>query len=300
MNFDKKNGDIFFAGSGSFGSLVLPYLKNKINNLEVITQKGGNIPVFLKAKELGIPVFEVPDKYELEKLVIEKKPKFIIIADFGIIFSSRTLKVPKKIINIHPSLLPKYRGPSPYTAALINQEKETGISVMDLVPEIDTGPVYIKKTVKITGKETKTSLEKKLAKTSGEIIKKHLWEILENKITPKKQNHKDATYTKMHKKNDGRINWKENAKEIEAKIRALNPWPGTFTKISTNNKKIIIKILEAEVVIIKSRKKVLIEKSRLFIKTGDGYLSIKKVQPESKKPMVIKDFLSGYKKIKLD
>ncbi len=290
-NIKKK---VFFAGSGAFAVPQIEALA-KTYNLGIITQKN-NTPVKKEVVKLNLKIREVQKAQELENLLEELKPEILIVSDFGIILSEKSLKIPKLVLNTHPSLLPKYRGPSPYVTALLNGEKETGVSLIKMTEEMDAGPIFLKEKVKIAKRETSTSLREKLGNLAGNLLLSNLEKIIAGKIEPISQNEKEATYTKFFKKEDGLIDWEEDAKLIERKIRAFTPWPGTFTFFETPKKKIRVKILYAEVEEGNALKpeEIKIENKKLKIKTGKDYIVVKKLQPEGKREMIAEEFLHGY------
>ena len=154
----------------------------------------------------------------------------------------------------------------------------------------------LKEKVKIAKRETSTSLREKLGNLAGNLLLSNLEKIIAGKIEPISQNEKEATYTKFFKKEDGLIDWEEDAKLIERKIRAFTPWPGTFTFFETPKKKIRVKILYAEVEEGNALKpeEIKIENKKLKIKTGKDYIVVKKLQPEGKREMIAEEFLHGY------
>lgn len=290
---------IFFAGSGYF---AVPQIKAlaKIYNLEIITQKGKTL-VKQKALNLKLKIYEVKNDSELENLLQKLKLEVLVVSDFGIILSPKSLRIPRLVLNTHPSLLPKYRGPSPYVSALLNGDKETGVSIIKMTEEVDAGPIFLKEKVKIAKRETSASLREKLGNLAGNLLLSNLEKIIAGKIEPTPQNEKEATYTKFFKKEDGLINWEEDAELIERKIRAFYPWPGAFTFFETPKKKIRVKFLDAEVEggnALKPRE-IKIENKKLKIKTGKDYIVVKKLQPEGKKEMTVEEFLRGYKVIRI-
>lgn len=298
VNRDKnKTGlkKIIFAGSGYFAVPQIETL-SKFCDLEVITQKN-ETPVKKNSRELSLKIYEVNSGLELENLLRKLKPFLLIVSDFGIILSLKALQIPKLVINTHPSLLPKHRGPSPYISAILSDEKETGISIIEMTKKVDAGPIFIKEKVKIEKEENQVSLRKKLEALASKMLISNLGKITKGKIKPKTQDESKATYTKIFTKKDGEINWSEDAETIERKIRAFEPWPGNFTFFELqNSKRIRVKIKEAEIKkgnVLKPGK-IKIEGNELKIKTGKNYLIVKKIQPEGKKIMSSAEFLRGY------
>jgi len=218
----------------------------------------------------------------------------IVVAIYSKILPPKILDMPKMgVVNVHPSILPKYRGASPVTGAILNNDPETGVTIMRLEETMDTGPIIgVSEKIKIESYDTTSSLAEKLAKIGAEALIKFLPDYLDGKIIPVPQADSGVTYVKLIDKQDGLINWQEDAAAIERKIRAYYPWPGTFTKFNGKTLKII-------------RADVLPETGTLqsVWRTPDGYpaifanggsLKLIQVQLEGKKPTTGADFLKGY------
>jgi len=269
---------IVFIGTSEFGAVILNRLvKNNYKPVLVITQPDKPAgrkqtltpsPVKKEAKLLEVG-------YDLEEIK-KIKPDLIITAAYGKIIPKEILEIPKYgALNVHPSLLPKYRGPSPIQTAILNGDKETGLTIMLMDQKIDHGPIIAQNKYKIGENITYQELEKILADQGAKLLIETLPKWIKREIKAKEQNHSKASYTKIIKKEDGKIDWNKPAQEIERKIRAFDPWPGAFTFIKKKDKKIRVKILEAEL-------------------SKDNKLIIKKLQPEAKKPMSFEEFKKGY------
>ncbi len=235
---------------------------------------------------------------DLKKL----NPDICIVAAYGKIIPKEWLEVPKYgFLNIHPSLLPKYRGASPIQAVILNGGKETGVTIILMDEKVDHGPILAKREFSIFNFQFSKykELEKELAELGSDLLIETLPKWIEGKIKPKEQNHKEATYTKKFSWPDGKIDWQKQAKEVERQIRALNPEPGTWT---TWNSK-ILKILEAKIYDAQPYHKhdkiyigiVYEENGRVFIPCSIGHIEPLKVQLEGKNPLTIKDFLNGHR-----
>ncbi len=228
-----------------------------------------------------------------DKLPIRLEGDLFIVASFGKILSKKIINIPKHgCLNVHPSLLPEYRGPSPIQQTILNNDKKTGSTIILMDEKIDHGKIITQKEIKI-GKETFLSLEKKLAELSFNLLIEILPKWIEGKINPNPQKESEATYTILLKRNDGKINWKESSLKIERKIRAFDPWPGTFTFW----KNIRIKILKG-----KENKKNLSKipgkvHKNLIVQCQKGTLKIERLQIEGKKPTNSRDFLNGHPEI---
>ena len=196
-----------------------------------------------------------------------------IVADFGRIIPKEILEMPKHgMINVHPSLLPKFRGSSPIQSFILSGEEETGVTIIKIDEEVDHGPVVAQQQLRVKNLYHK-ELEEQLAKLGGEMLIKIIPDWVVGKIKPREQNHSQATFTKKINKEDGLINLDEPAEVIARKVRAFTPWPGAY--FFANGKRIII--TEAE------------EK--------DGELVIKRVKPEGKNEMPYEDFLRGNREL---
>ena len=240
------------------------------------------------------------------KKINELKPELIILTAYGQIIPKEILDIPKYgALNIHPSLLPKYRGPSPIQTAILNSDKETGVTIILMDEKMDHGPIISNSKSQIpNSKITYEELSNKLADLGGELLIETLPDWINGKIKLQSQNHSKATYTKIIKKEDGKINWNQSAEQIERQVRAFHKWPGSFAKIESHKPKIknkTLKILEADVLKENKTPKIsqviLVEDKKLGVQTRDGILILKKVQLEGKKPVSAKDFLNGYPEI---
>ncbi|MDY6791293.1 MAG: methionyl-tRNA formyltransferase [Thermodesulfobacteriota bacterium] len=222
------------------------------------------------------------------------KPDMFIVVAFGHILSKNILGIPLTgAINLHASLLPKYRGPAPIQWAIINQEKETGVTTMLMDEGMDTGDILLSSKEKITKLDTSASLHDRLAVLGADLLLKTLKSFEMNNLNPAAQDHADATYAPLLTKGDGRIDWKKNAEQIACFIRGVTPWPGAFTfqddkrlKIFSA-KPIFVEVNEAPGTVLKGFP------DELRIATGKGALSVIEIQGASGKRLLIKDFLMG-------
>ena len=291
-------------------------LKDKFEIIAVITapdkpvgrkQIIASSPVKKWALENSLPILQ-PDKIRKPEWIEKIKklnPDLIILTAYGQIIPQETLDIPKyKALNIHPSLLPKYRGASPIQAAILNGEKETGISLMIMDAEMDHGPILGNSKFEIrNSKITYKELENQLIDIAVKLLITTLPDYVEGKIKPQEQDHSQATFCKLIKKEDGKIDWNKPAEEIERQIRAYQEWPTAYAEILNPKSEIRnnIKILNAEILNKKTDYKIgevfLDETKNLCIQTGNGILILKQVQLEGKNPMSAKDFLNGHKEI---
>jgi len=266
--------------------------------------------LFFGTSNFSRPVFEAlkkegysPTLWDLEKGFDEfkkMKPDICVVAAYGKIIPKEYLKIPKYgFLNIHPSLLPKYRGASPIQATILNGDKESGVTIILMDEKVDHGPILAKREFSIFNFQFSKykELEKELAGLGAKLLIETLPKWLNGQIEPIEQNHSEAAYTKKFSWPDGKIDWSKSAEEIDRQIRALNPEPGTWT--NWNRK--IVKILEALVIsgkndTIKFGQVFLSERRETAIKCGfQSAILLKVVQLEGKKPMEIKNFLNGHK-----
>lgn len=258
-------------------------------------------PVKQCALKYGIPVFQ-PVKIKAPEAVEELRKyeaDIFIVAAFGQLLSEEILTMPRLgCVNIHASLLPKYRGAAPIQWVIINGEKETGITIMQMDKGLDTGDMLLKCVVPIDEKETGETLHDKLCEAGAKLIVEALPKIEKGEIKPERQKEEEASYVTMIKKSLGHIDWSNDAAVIERLVRGLNSWPSAYTYY---NKK-TLKIWESESVEEKtssgSEKKAgsieKVEKDAFYVNTGKGLLKVTEVQLEGKKRMKVKDFLLGY------
>jgi methionyl-tRNA formyltransferase len=271
----KESIKFAFLGTGDFAVKILEILhqNNLIPGLIITTPdkpKGRKMLLTPPLVKIWAEKNNIKTIADYSLLIADCYDLFII-ADYGKIIPKEILDISKHgALNIHPSLLPKFRGPSPIQSFILSGEKETGVAIILLDEEMDHGPIIAISSLKsqILNLYYK-KLEEKLAELGGELLIKIIPDWISGKIKPQKQNHKEATYTKKIRKNDGLINLDEPAESIERKIRALTPWPGVYTFI--NGKRLLI--LEAEI--------------------KDNKLRIIKIKPEGKNEMDFEDFLRG-------
>lgn len=256
-------------------------------------------PVKELALSYNLPVYQ-PEKAknpEFIELIRGINPEAIVVVAFGQILSKALLDIPKYgCINVHASLLPKYRGAAPIQWAVIDGQEESGVTTMLMDVGVDTGDMLLKSVRKLDAKETGGSLFDKLSKDGADLIVKTLEAIANGTVTRTPQNHDEATHAKMLNKSTGNIDFSMSAKSIECLIRGLNPWPSAYT--SYNGK--VMKIWDADVVDKEYQDAscgeiVEVSKSSFTVKCGNGALEIKEVQLEGKKRMTCDAFLLGTK-----
>ncbi len=284
-----------------------------------VVAKKHNIPVLQPKKlssnkNVGTGQYPVPTE-EIKNL----KPDAIIVIAYGQLIPKKILDIPKYgCLNLHASLLPKYRGASPIQSAIANGDKETGITLMKIDEGMDTGDIIAQEKIEIiqsacpacTGGDTGESLHDKLSELSAEVIEKHLVNYLEGKLKPMPQNNAQATTASKLTRENGRIDWNKSAEKIERMVRAYYPWPGTHTHLRQgydgqakwNGK--TLKIIKTD--IISENKHNVGEiflhpprlgeagENQLAVKCGQDALLIKQLQLEGKKIITSKEFLAGH------
>lgn len=253
-------------------------------------------PVKQKALEYNIPVYQ-PEKARDEEsvnLIREINPDAIVVAAYGQILPESILNIPKYgCINIHASLLPKYRGAAPIEWSILDGEEKTGVTTMYMAKGIDTGDIIEKAEIEIASDDTGASLRSKLAVLGAELILSTLTALENNTATRTKQDEALSSHVSMLTKEMGNIDFNMPAEKIERIIRGLNPWPCAYTKIDGKT----VKLFKAIVVDKTGKPGTIIEvnKKDFVIACGEKALSIKNLQPEGKKAMDTVAFLNGNK-----
>lgn len=292
-------------GTPDFASGILTALYERGHEVVLaVTQpdkpKGrGNVmqppPVKEVALSHGTKVFQPKRVREPENVAVlrEAQPDVIVVAAFGQILTSDILNLPKYgCINVHASLLPKYRGASPIQSAILAGETESGVTIMRMDEGIDTGDMIAQQAVPLSPEETGGSLFEKLSVLGATLLCDTLEEIGRGTATYTPQDHTKATQTVKLTKALGAIDWKQSAVTIERLVRGLSPWPGTYTTLNGKTLK-IWKAALTDGVTSGEAGTVQIAKDRLFVATGDGVLEIKELQLEGKKRMEAGAFLHG-------
>ncbi|MCR4838323.1 MAG: methionyl-tRNA formyltransferase [Eubacterium sp.] len=251
-------------------------------------------PVKVKALELGIPVFQPVKLREQENVeqIKDLAPEIIVVAAYGQILPVSILEIPPYgCINIHASLLPKYRGAAPIERAILNGEKRTGVTTMYMAAGLDTGDMIEKSEVEIGPEDTGESLTAALADVGGRLICSTIRKLRDKAAVRTPQSEAEATYAAKLDKEMGLLDFSRPASELERAVRALYPWPCTYTTIGGHT----VKILGAEPTDQSGMPGEIIEVTKKFftIACGGGALRIRKLQPEGKKPMDTAAFLNG-------
>lgn len=296
---------IVFMGSPDFSVPSLEALTKTFDVVAVVTQpdkpSGRGKEIFESAvkkfaleKRLKIfqpPQLRGPACKRWQEKIKELNPDLIVVAAYGKILPKELLEIPKfGAINVHASLLPKYRGASPISEAIIQGESETGVTIMLMDEGMDTGDILSQEKIVIASDDTTATLSQKLSVLGAKLLIKTLKKYLAGEIKPQKQDDSLATYTKILKKEDGKINWNDSAFTIERKIRAYNPWPGTWTTR--------IKMLKATAeagLRLQAVGKVCKDGKRIYVGCGENTrLVLELIQPENKSAMTPEAFALGH------
>ncbi|MDD5489179.1 MAG: methionyl-tRNA formyltransferase [Candidatus Moranbacteria bacterium] len=254
------------------------------------------------AEKHSIPVFEPQNlgKGNAKEDIAKLQPDVIIVAAYGKILPKDILEIPKfGAINIHASLLPKFRGASPIQEAILSGEEKTGLTLMLMNEKLDAGEIINQEEIAIGKNDNTLTLTEKLAEASGKILIETLPLWISGAIKAIPQNEKEATYCRTIEKGDGKIDWSEPAETIFKKWKAYHPWPGIFTFFSLEKGKKRLKLVEIEAKekrdIGESIGKVLKYKDKIAVQTKKGLIVLKKIQLEGKKTMSADDFSKGHK-----
>jgi methionyl-tRNA formyltransferase len=273
-----------FVGNGSLG---IPVLNRMINDpqfeltavftsLDKIAGRKNELketPIATESSNLKLKIIKIGDINDGKSinLIKEINPELIVLTDFGQILSKKIIELPKYgILNIHPSMLPKYRGTSPVVSALLAGEKRTGVSIIKLNDKIDSGNILSQIEIKIRPRETAESLKETLAEVGADLLAETVPYYLSGEITPVVQKDENVIQTKRIEKSDGELKGDEDSKKVDLMVRALSPWPGVYKIV--NGKKIFIT-------------KAHLDKTKSLV--------IDKVKPEGKREMTYKEFALG-------
>ena len=299
---------LVFCGTPQFAVPTLERLAAAGHDLQlVVTQpdrpqgRGMELtapPVKQSALKLGLPVIQ-PEKIkkneEFQAQLRALAPDAIIVVGYGRIIPPWMLELPRYgNINVHASLLPKYRGAAPIQWAIANGERVTGVTTMHLNEGLDTGDILLQKELSIADDDTSVTLAPKLAELGANLLVETLERLERQKITPVPQDHSQATLAPILTKEDGLIDFNRSASEIYNRLRGFQPWPGAYTKFRGKNLKF------AEVRPVAGRTgnlgELRVQGDQLLVSCGgDTVLQLLQLQPEGKKPMQAREFINGYR-----
>jgi len=300
---------IVFMGSPEF---ALPSLRTLVSHggsetrhepvVGIVTQpdrasgRGREIkmpPVKTLALELGIPIIQ-PEKWRAPEAMEQLRawaPDLIVVAAYGQILKQDVLDLPPLgCLNVHASLLPRWRGAAPINAAILHGDEETGVTIMKMDAGLDTGAMLAKKTIRLTRDDTAGSVTDALSHLGADLLIETLPRWITGEIQPQAQDDSLATYAPMMKKEEGRLDFTRDVNELERRVRAMNPWPGAFMEFDGAILKIHRARVEAGNASVGQR---LVWQGQPAVGASGGFLILEEVQPAGKKPMSGKSFLSG-------
>ena len=292
---------IIFMGTPNFAVPILKAIHESDHKiLEVYTQpaaksgrgqKFNHSDIFRYAEKLNLKV-RSPDTLETNEEINRfktLKPDLVVVVAYGKILPPKLLNIDKLLfINVHASLLPKWRGAAPIQRAIMNMDSETGISIMKIIPRLDAGPVMLQEKIKIPKEKSYENLSKKMSEIGAKLILESIKLIENNKANFIEQKESEATYAKKIQKKESRVNWNESAKEIIAKINAFNPNPGCWFELSDVRIK-IIKAIEIE----KTGAAGTILDNKMTIACSKNAVQILELKKEGKKQMLVDEYLKG-------
>ena len=298
---------IVFTGAGEIGVPTLQaLLKSEHEVVGVVTQPDKSVgrsqsieppPIRNALSGTNIPVLQparIKDRQALEE-IRALRPDVIVVMAYGQILQRDVLEIPEiGCLNLHASLLPRWRGAAPIQAAIAAGDREIGITVMYMDEGLDTGDILLQRSIDILPADTGGALHDRLAGVGPETLLESLDLLAKGKAPRTPQDNAVATYAPKLKREDGKIDWSDPADAIERKIRAFDPWPGAFMTVSTNGTR-NLKIFSATVIDLRGKPgKILRSEGELVVAAGEGALSLGEVQLEGKRRMSAMEFLRGH------
>ena len=295
---------VVFMGSPDFAVPSLEAVARAHQVVAVVSQpdrpsgRGRRVvspPVKISAERLRIPVIQprrLRSRAVREQLETLRADVFVVVA-YGQILSRRTLGIPKLgCINVHGSILPRYRGAAPIQWAVLNGEKESGVSIMQMDEGVDTGPVYASEVVALCSDETAGSLHDRLAPLGAQLLVKVLKDVEGGTARADPQNHDEATYARMLTKSDGRVDFGRTASRVGAWIRGMDPWPGAFT----THDNVALKLFGSEQSNDRGEpgEVLAVDRRGMLIACGDGSVWVTELQRPGRKRMPAQACLAGY------
>jgi methionyl-tRNA formyltransferase len=296
---------IIFMGTPRFGQVILEALIGRYEIAAVITQpdeeagRGRKVsisPVKATALAHNVHLLQPPKirHPEVVQQLRELAPAAIVVAAFGQILPPAILSLPPHgCINVHGSLLPRHRGAAPVPAAILAGDKETGITIMLMDAGMDTGPMLSQASISIAPDDTTASLTEKLGDLGVRLLLDTLPHWMAGEIEPQKQDDSRATYTKLLRREDGRIRWSDTAEEIGRHCRAFYPWPAAFTLWAEQQIRVLRARPAATTVPGQAPGTVVQLHSQVGVVTGEGLLMLEEVQLAGKRAMPVEDFVRG-------
>jgi methionyl-tRNA formyltransferase len=275
----------------------------------VVTQpdrpKGRNLhpqpsPVKILAAGKALPLLQ-PERARDEQFILSLgvfQPDLIIVVAYGQLLPGRLLELPRfGCLNVHTSLLPKFRGAAPIQWAILNDERETGVTIMKMDEGLDTGDLLVSQSTPVTPTDNAQTLHDRLATIGAGLLSKTILDYVAGRIVPRKQPQTGASYARKITKEDGRLDWTQPARSVWNRVRALVPWPGTYTFLSAEPKPILLKIWQADIADRSSDSPgEVLETSRngIVVACGQQALRVIELQREGGRRMSVQGFLAGH------
>jgi methionyl-tRNA formyltransferase len=295
---------VVFIGTGDIGVPALKaLLKSEHDVVGVVTQPDkpvaraqeiGPTPIKKAVTTMKIPLLQPAKIKDLQAVeqIRGLQPDIVVVMAYGQILPRDILEIPKiACLNLHASLLPRWRGAAPIQAAIAAGDRQTGVTVMYMDAGLDTGDILLQRRLDVRPDETGKSLHDRLSKVAPDVLLESL-QLLGEGVAPRiLQDNAIATYAPKLKRDDGKIDWSEPAEMIERKIRAFNPWPGTFTQLGGQN----LKIFSASLADLSGKPGEILQSDKaLIIAAGSSALFVNEVQLEGKRRMSAAEFLRGH------
>jgi methionyl-tRNA formyltransferase len=299
---------VIFFGTSAFGIPALEaLLKSRHKLLHVVTTpakpQGRNLmtlasPIKEWADKNNIPVTETPSLKEARvlKMLVDLNAGAFVVASFGLMLPKNTLDLPKMPLNIHPSLLPKYRGAAPMHWTLLNGDAKTGVCIIRMTEKLDAGDIALKEEFTVPADMDIAALEAELSKIGARLTVDALDRLETGKLALTPQKEEGLSYARKLTKEDGRIDWKENAKAVHNKVRALADWPVAFTFYGGKRVAVLKTRPEASAAADARPGQVLAASAKdgLVVSAGQGAVRIEELQLEGRKKLAAREFLSGF------
>ena len=257
-------------------------------------------PVKERGLELGLEVLQQDNLNDpgFLDLIKEIGPDLFAVSAYGKFIPDKLLALARyRGINLHPSLLPRYRGAAPIQWALINGDSQTGVTIIEVADKMDAGAIYGQKPVDILPDDNAGLLSHRLAEAGGILLADVIDQIAEDSSCAQPQEESGVTFAPRLAKSDGRINWQDSAVDINNRIRGFYPWPGAFTTLSTPKGAVSLKIIKAQVLPVAGRSPGEVLESdgeTVIVSTGEGCLQLLNIQLEGKRPLPTANFLRGH------
>ncbi len=255
-------------------------------------------PVKACALAAGIDVYQPPklrNNDEAFERISAWEPDVCVVAAYGQILPQRFLDIPRlHCVNIHASLLPKYRGASPINAAIVHGEEESGVTTMIMEAGLDTGPMLLKESVPIGRLETAQELHDRLSELGAKMIVPTIEGLDAGTIEPEPQSDEGSTYAPLMSKADGQIDWAKTATQVANQMRGLNPWPGAYSDLVETDQRIKFHLAEPIEGHGQPGEVLVAAKDNLTIACGEGAVKVLKIQPPGSRAMAAQDFLNGF------